>query len=183
MLGMKGTNLRRRGATGTSSRLLVAHASWVWLLVLAVTLAGILAAIHFDLDDLQAALSQSELRLWLLDQYAYVLLWLVVMQAVVAASASGLRRPWRTGFRWFVAAFCALSGEGWAIEALGVDSSTADTRTRCFKVMSAATARVGTPRQVRYGSNTLHGVTSRLVTVALLGSGGAFRLSFRYRAR
>ena len=68
---------------------------------------GLVVAVYFGSQSLEDVESGASLVDWLQDQYAYVLFWLVVMQAGVAASASQLPQRQRSGFRWFVALFCA----------------------------------------------------------------------------
>lgn len=100
--------MTRRGRDTIGSRPLVRHAKvarWVLFGCAVATLVGATTVGSVALDDVR---SGRELVAWLEDQYAFFLFFLVVMQASVAASASGLPPRVRTAFRWVGAGLCAL---------------------------------------------------------------------------
>lgn len=89
-------------------RFLVKHQKPARYFVFMAALLALLLAVGLGALALGHVRSRDGLIDWLQDQYTYVLFWLVVTQAGVAAAASGVQTRSRTRFRWIVAALCAL---------------------------------------------------------------------------
>lgn len=79
---------------------MVARARAVWTAVFATAGLGLLGAMVWSASALPTSLTPAALGSWLEDAYAYVLLWLVVIQALVAASAASTMPKHRTRLRW-----------------------------------------------------------------------------------